>query len=140
MTREDGLKLLEGANTDFDRDVDGAPVAANREEIAKWVKVLRENKYPQGEAQLYTPCQSDARKGSYCCLGVYCRDICAVPIIDFGEAQFPADIDVPLPLTYTAQKALAALNDGHNPNNRETGYVRPLPFSEIADVIEAVYL
>lgn len=124
---------------------------ANRENIAKWVAALRSGEYEQGRAAL-------RRGNDFCCLGVAC-DISGVGEWEDmrtgvgmffyrtekgsrigNSATLPAavsrwlgiDTDNPkLKYGLTGPSSLPAsvLNDSHK-----------LPFSEIADLIEAAYL
>lgn len=107
---------------------------------ARWVAALRSGEYKQGTDRLKTP------NGEFCCLGVLCdlyhKEKTAGIWDGSGNLdgiQLPASCvmdwagllsDNPDVLAYGVSGPLSAHNDGDYSHG-------PLPFSEIADAIEA---
>lgn len=96
-----------------------------RERLRRWVSALRSGVYPQGRFCMY-----DASTKGFCCLGVYCEAVDAVPAQYLAKLEYPNSTpNSTWPLLRSHNRAFAALNDSAR-----------LTFKETADIVEATLL
>lgn len=117
-------------------------------DFQKWIAALRSGKYKQTKGALQT------RQG-YCCLGVACKVSIPEEYIELNDNGFIAGSEpyehnqpyAPLWLQYVnddfakkTSQPLSGLNDEGVNQPDEDEVIEPFSFSEIADLLELVYI